>query len=114
MHLKQIGHALKMYSTHAKGERFPPLAPYEEVWMLDIERLYPKYLDDLTVFSAPNRPGHRERAEALERLAEQEPIDWEAITRIAAEHFAYSPWAVNRPEDVPKVVEGRRTHRRIH
>jgi len=38
--LKQIGIVLKMYSNENDG-KFPPLAPYRGVWMIDLERLYP-------------------------------------------------------------------------
>ena len=107
MHLKQIGLSLKMYSNETKGERFPPLAPYGDCWALDLSRLYPEYLTDITVFAAPNRPGYIARAETLQKLVAEDPPDWERINRLAGEYFIYTGWTVSTPEDARKLVAAR-------
>jgi len=92
--LKQLGLVLKMYANESPGELLPPLTPYEGLWMVDIERIYPEYLTDLAVLVPPGDPDGAARLQDLERLAQQEPIDWEAITRIAAKELTYTGWAI--------------------
>lgn len=62
--LKQIGLALKMYANEAKGERFPPIKSTNcdgtptigLATMMDIEVLYPEYLNDYQVLVCPSSP----------------------------------------------------------
>ena len=92
--LKQWGLILQMYANESPGQLLPPLAPYEGLWMVDVERLYPEYLTDLALLVPPGGPEVDARRREIDRLAQQEPIDWEAITRIAAKRLVYTGWAV--------------------
>lgn len=62
--LKQIGLILKMYASEAKGERFPPIKATNcdgsptmgLATIMDIERMYPEYLNDFQVLVCPSSP----------------------------------------------------------
>jgi len=62
--LKQIGLALKMYANEAKGERFPPIKSTNcdgsptigLATMIDMETMYPEYLNDFQVLVCPSSP----------------------------------------------------------
>ncbi|GMV91494.1 MAG: DUF1559 domain-containing protein [Candidatus Hydrogenedentes bacterium] len=97
--LKQLGIVMKMYANESPGEAFPPLTPYEGLWMFDIERVYPKYLSDLSVLVNPSRPDARELQERLNELVAQDPVDWREVTRIAAMSYAYPGWVVKNDEE---------------
>lgn len=92
--LKQLGLMMKMYANENPGEAYPPLTPYDGLWMFDIERVYPKYLSDLTVLVNPRRPDADKLVERLNQLLESEPVDWREVTRIAAKSYAYPGWVV--------------------
>lgn len=54
--LKQLGLVLKMFSNESRGERFPPLSPIPNNWMMDMNAVYPEYLTDLIVLTCPSSP----------------------------------------------------------
>ncbi len=62
--LKQIGLALKMYANEAKGERFPPIKSTNcdgtptigLATIMNMEVLYPEYLNDYQVLVCPSSP----------------------------------------------------------
>ncbi len=62
--LKQLGLALKMYANEAKGERFPPIKSTNcngtptigLATMIDMETMYPEYLNDFQVLVCPSSP----------------------------------------------------------
>lgn len=97
--LKQLGLVCKMYANESPGEKWPPMSPYKNVWMFDLERLYPEYLTDISILVDPNRSDAREILEELTELAAQDSPDWERMTRLAALSFTYVGWAVNTAED---------------
>jgi len=103
--LKQIGLALKMYANDNEG-KFPPLAPYKGVWMVDLARLYPEYVSDFTVFVNPRLPDSDELVEQINRLVAESPIDWEKVTRIAAKSYTYTNWVVQDDTEVERLKEG--------
>ncbi|HIJ65165.1 MAG TPA: hypothetical protein HPP77_04370 [Candidatus Hydrogenedentes bacterium] len=105
--LKQLGVVFRMYANENK-EFFPPLAPYEDVWMFDVQELYPKYLTDLTILVNPRLPNAEELRRELETLVAEESIDWERVTRIAAQSYTYMPWPVQNDEEAVAVAEARR------
>lgn len=92
--LKQLGIIMKMYANESPRQSYPPLTPYDNLWMFDIERVYPKYLTDLTVLVNPSRPDAAELMERLHELTTQEPVDWREVTRIAAKSYTYPGWVV--------------------
>lgn len=105
--LKQIGLAMKMYANESQGERYPPLAPSEDVWIFDVQALYPRYLSDLTILASPRLPGYRDRAAELAALQHQEPIDWERVNRIAAESYTYLGYLATGPRDIERLGQER-------
>jgi len=107
LNLKSISLSLRMYANASKGEKYPPMAPYEDVWMFDVARLYPEHLSDLTVLVAPRLPDCRELLEEMKELETSTPIDWERVTRIAARGYTYLGWAVQEPKEIPRLAQER-------
>lgn len=62
--LKQLGLALKMYANEARGERFPPIKSTNcdgssttgLATIMDMEVMYPEYLNDFQVLVCPSSP----------------------------------------------------------
>ncbi|MCX8065603.1 MAG: DUF1559 domain-containing protein [Candidatus Hydrogenedentes bacterium] len=62
--LKQVSLALKMYANEAKGERFPPIKSTNcddsptigLATIIDIESVYPEYINDFQVLVCPSSP----------------------------------------------------------
>ncbi|MFA6242856.1 MAG: hypothetical protein WC655_18095 [Candidatus Hydrogenedentales bacterium] len=106
--LKQLGIVFKIYANASKGEVYPPLAPYEGVWMFDLSTVYPVYLTDLSILVDPSLPDASKLVEELNRLANTEPIDWEAMTRIAARSYTYTGYAANSEADIRAIADNRR------
>jgi len=103
--LKQLGLVFKMYANENEGQ-FPPLSPYKEVWMVDLERLYPEFLTDLTVLVRPDLPDADELLDRLAQLVGESPIDWEEVTRIAARSYTYTNWMVREDSEVEDLKKG--------
>jgi len=106
--LKQLGIVFKMYANESKGEIYPPLAPYAGVWMFDLSTVYPMYLTDLSILVDPSLPDASKLVEELNRLANTQPIDWEAMTRIAARSYTYTGYAANSEADIRAIADSRR------
>jgi prepilin-type processing-associated H-X9-DG protein len=105
--LKQIGLALKMYANESEGEKYPPLTQYDGVWMLDLEKLYPEFLSDVTVLVNPSHPQAGALREEMEAIFTATPIDYEAATRIAAKSYTYAGWVMEGEEDARLVQMAR-------
>jgi len=103
--LKQIGITLKMYANENDG-KFPPLAPYKGVWMLDLERLYPEYLNDPAVLVNPSLPDAQEIEGRLSKLLAESPVDWKEVTMLAARSYTYTNWTVQDDSEVKELREG--------
>jgi prepilin-type processing-associated H-X9-DG protein len=103
--LKQIGLVLKMYANENNG-KFPPLAPYKGVWMLDLERLYPEYLTDPAVLVNPDLPDAGEIVDQLSKLLAETPVDWEEVTVLAARSYTYTNWTVQEDSEVKDLRAG--------
>ncbi len=106
--LKQIALVMKMYANESPKELYPPLTPYEGLWMFDLETVYPEYLTDLSVLVNPSLPDSGDLVEELNRLAAQTPPDWEAMTRIAAKSYVYTGWVVKSEQDAQALERGLR------
>lgn len=105
--MKQLGLIFKMYANESRGGKFPPLAPYDGVWIFDVSVLYPDFLVDLSILVSPELPNAGSLVNEIETLAGQEEIDWERITRIAALSYSYPSWVIGDPSDVEAMLEGR-------
>ena len=105
--LKQLGIVFKMYARDNPGEVYPPLTRYDGLWMVDLERLYPEYLIDPSVLVSPSHPESRKLADRLQTLFEEDPINWEEVTRIAAKSFTYTGWAMLEDADALKISSER-------
>lgn len=105
--MKQLGLAFKMYANESMGEKLPPLAPYEDIWMFDVSVLYPEYISDLSILVSPELSNARQLVKEMETLIRKEEIDWERITRIAAMGYSYPSWAVEDASDVEAMLKGR-------
>ncbi len=106
--LKQLGIVFKMYASETPDERYPPMAPYPDVWMFDLRTVYPEYMTDLSVLVNPDLPDADQLVEQLNDLLSQEPRDWEAITRIAARSYTYTAWGILDASELTALVDARR------
>jgi hypothetical protein len=95
-------------SKHPDG-LFPPLAPYEDLWIFDTRVLYPKYIKSLTSLVAPGAPNKRALVNELKQMEESGDIDWERVARIAAQSYIYLGWTVTSFDQVPELAEQRRS-----
>jgi len=103
--LKQLSLVFKMYANENDGQ-YPPLTQYKDVWMVDLERLYPEYMTDLTVLVRPDLPDTGELVDRLAQLVGESPIDWEEVTRIAAISYTYSNWMIREDSEVEDLKKG--------
>ncbi len=106
-YLKQLGIVFKMYSGE-NDNMFPPVAPYPDVYMFNIQSVYPEYLSDLSILASPYLPDAGKVAEEMNTLATQRPTDWEAITRLAAKSFSYTGWVVHDASEMEQLISARR------
>lgn len=104
--LKQLGLIMKMYASESRGGKYPPLAPYDGVWMVDLRYLYPEFVSDLSLFVDPQNPRADEIRERMNELVAEEPVDWEAVTRLAAQSYVYPGWMIRDAEELPDFVRG--------
>jgi len=74
--------------------------------MVDLERLYPEFLTDLTVLVRPDLPDADELLDRLAQLVGESPIDWEEVTRIAARSYTYTNWMVREDSEVEDLKKG--------
>lgn len=102
--MKQIGLALKMYANESPGELYPPMSRYKGLWMFDMERMYPKYITDLSILVDLRHPNANEIQEELVELAAADEPDYRRITELATLSFTYVGWAINNAEDANRVA----------
>jgi prepilin-type processing-associated H-X9-DG protein len=98
--LKQMGLVFKMYSTEAQRQNFPPLAPYNGVWMMDLRTIYPEYLTDPAVLVNPGQEYGFDPLKRYQELLSASPVDWEKVDRLAADSYVYFGWVVRNDADV--------------
>ncbi len=105
--LKQMGQVFKMYANENDG-LYPPLTRYGDLWMFDLECVYPEYLTDLYVLQNPHVEGDADLNEVLwaARDAGME-ADWEKITRLAARNFTYTGVVMQSDDDALAVASNR-------
>ena len=112
--LKQFGLIMKMYSGENAG-KYPPLAPYDGVWMADLRYLIPEYVTDVSIFFNPSAPDAEELTETMAELLAQEPVDWERVHRVAAQHYVYPGWVITQADELHDFTQGfRRLARNEH
>ena len=99
--LKRIGLACKMYANDSRGERYPPVAGYDGVWVPDLRALYPKYITDASILTGPGAPAHLK--EGIESALRQTPPDFEQAMRLMAHSYAYHGWTAADNEDVEEI-----------
>ncbi len=99
--LKQFALIYKMYAMENPGEKYPPVAAYDGVWVPDLRVLYPEYLSDPQTLVDPGAPP-RVKAE-MEAAFLQEPPDLERAMRLMAETYAYHGWVTRDAADVEEI-----------
>ena len=104
LQLRNFAVALKMYSSTYPDGSLPPAAPYDGIWMFDVSTFYPSIIDDPATFVGPSTPNREQRIAAMKDALRSSPPDWETATRIAAEGFTYTGYAMLTPEDVAAVM----------
>ena len=105
--MKQLGLVFKMYANESQGSVYPALSPYENLWMFDIESVYPEYINDLGILVSPNLPEYDELADEMSLLAASNTKDWRRITEIAAEGFVYVGWNFKNEDELAMLVQER-------
>jgi hypothetical protein len=103
--LRQWGVIFHMYAAEDKQGRYPPLTPYDGLWMADLETLYPEYLSNPEMLVNPRRPGARTQEERVRKLFTRDEIPWREVTRIAAENYSYPGHALTSEEELRRLVE---------
>ena len=105
--LKQVGVVLKMYANDNPGAWFPPLAPQDGVWGLDVSVLYPRYLADPKLLIDPSHPSAEAIGREMDAAMTTTPIDWAAVNRLAAESYTYLGWHATSPEELVRLRDAR-------
>ena len=108
--LKWMGIVFKMYANESEGEVFPPLAPYEDVWMLDLASLVPEHSGDMNLLVNPSHPERDEFWALIEGGRDQWESDWEGLTRTAARHYTYLGWDVRDAAQLAALADVRRRY----
>jgi hypothetical protein len=105
--MKMLGLSFKMYASESTDEMYPPLAPYDDLWIFDVKTMYPEYLDDLSLLVSKDDPDRDSLLAEFDAMQESGEMDWERVNRIAARRFVYFPWAVDDPADLPELAAAR-------
>jgi hypothetical protein len=105
--LEILNTAFLVYTADNKGELFPPLAPYEDLWIFDVSVLYPNYISDLRTLVSPYAPKRKELILELQQMTTDGEIDWERVARIAAQSYVYTGWALDEGKGFRELSEAR-------
>jgi prepilin-type processing-associated H-X9-DG protein len=103
--LKQFGLVFKMYANESPGQKYPPLAPVDGVWVPDLRGVYPEILNDLSLLVDSRLPNASELLEGLQEALDAESPDWDAAHRIVAKSYVYVPWVTERADDLETLGE---------
>ncbi len=71
--LKQMGLVLKMYANESPGEKYPPVSRVRNNWIVDVNSIYPRYLNDLSILMDPDSPFANENTFRSRSSGELEP-----------------------------------------
>ena len=105
--MKNLGLVFKMYANESDGGTYPPLTPYEDLWMFDVESIYPAYCSSLTILVSPRLPNYVSLIEEMEQLEQSPNKDWRRITEIAAEGYVYIGWNFKNEEELAMLIQER-------
>jgi prepilin-type processing-associated H-X9-DG protein len=97
-----------MYAMEDPDKLYPPVAPYDDLWIFETKAMYPEYLSDLSILVSPDDPDSDELVAELKAMQETGEFDWERVARIAAKNFVYAGWAVTSLDQIPELAERRR------
>lgn len=106
--LKQMGLVLKMYANETPGQLFPPIAPVDGVWALDVPTVYPAYATDPAIFADVSSGEVSNVTEKLPELMKDPKVNRAEAARIVGNQFAYLGWCVRNESDVEILIETRR------
>ncbi|MCC6143952.1 MAG: hypothetical protein IT368_09110 [Candidatus Hydrogenedentes bacterium] len=96
--LEILGAAMAAYASEAVSELYPPVSPDPGAWVPDIALLYPRYIDNPEDFVNSTLPNARELKREIHGVLERSEPDWERATRIFAEGFLYTGYAIEDAE----------------
>ncbi len=99
--LEKLGLVFRMYPNEPPYHEYPPLAPYNDLWVPDLRVLYPKFLKDPSILIDPRNRG--DLSLLLDALKESPP-DWEAAHRIVARSYNYLGFAIRGEEAFAKLL----------
>lgn len=101
--LKQWGIVFKMYAGENR-DMFPPVVRRDGLWVPDLSRLYPDFVNDPALLVSPRHPEHAALRERLDAAIAQDPVPWDAVHTVMAESFAYTGHAVTTQEEAERLV----------
>lgn len=102
--LKQWGLIFKMYVNDSPGEKFPPLTQHDDLWVPDLNVLYPEHLTDPYLASDPSNSDISNR---MYDIMSQNPPDLEEITHLMAQTYVYPGWLVHKNDDLEMIKQFR-------
>ncbi len=91
--LRVLGKAFQGYSDASYGNRYPPLTSREDLWVPDLEGLYPTYIKDPALLVSPSLNDPALVASMTEAL-NQSPPDWDKAHEILARSYVYTGYAL--------------------
>jgi prepilin-type processing-associated H-X9-DG protein len=103
--LKQMGLVFEMYANEQRHLLFPPVTPVPDMWMCDLQTIYPEYLTDAAILVDPSS-AHM-TVDDMQQIMNKHPLDWNAFTRAAAESYVYLGWVAKDDADVKALAQAR-------
>lgn len=71
--LKQLGLVLKMYANESRHGKFPPVSLVRDNWIIDMDAVYPEYMNDLSILIDPASPFAGEDTFRSKRTGDLDP-----------------------------------------
>ncbi len=101
--LKQLAQVYKLYASESPGEKYPPVAEYEGVWVPDLRVLWPKFINADNAHLLLEAGASSETAKSLKKALDQNSPDLEQAMRIMATGYVYHGWAFQTAEEMENI-----------
>ena len=97
--LKQWGMIIEMSARENPNMQYPPLTQNNNLWVPDLNTLYPEYLTYLDIVINPN-VSRKKMKTMLEELHREGQSDLEKAMTLMAQTYVYPGWAIQNSSDV--------------
>jgi len=106
MSLEHMALAFESYAEESPDGLYPPLAPYDDLWVFDVRAMYPDFMamEFLVAEDDADSDALLKELWAMEASGE---FDWERVHRIAAKRFMYLPWVATDERELSQMVAAR-------